>query len=174
MARRVMIFCDFCGRGFEVEKSIAETARKATQAAGSDRDEPLLCCGECAENLRLLDESGGNDLNDGNSANGGRAVEYFTRHLMNGVTLKNAYRELMKRRTFSITVSSYALRMKAVNFQRQDGKKGVVLTFAPQKGANPLMTVPPIFFGVDTARSTEIRFDAPYYYGGKEKSRKKN
>ncbi|MDR2090258.1 MAG: hypothetical protein LBP62_01175 [Clostridiales bacterium] len=153
--KQVMVFCDFCGGGFEVDKRVAE-AKERERAAARDPDdgEFLPLCEECAKNLEALDAVG---------ADSGAAVEYFVQYLLNGVTLKNAYRILMKRRVFSLALTSYALRLRARPSQRQDGKRGVRLSFGQGGGSAAVM--PPIF--MEVGGTDGIMFGKPFYAGEK-------
>jgi hypothetical protein len=146
MSKREMIFCDFCGRGFEADR----------KAVGAEIDGgPLSICEECAENLESL---------DGNAEKADTAIAYFAQHILDGVTLKNAYRALMKRRVFSLALTSYAARLRARPSQRQDGKKGVRATFAPSGGGAD-MIMPPIVMEVGGSERDGVIFGKPFYRG---------
>jgi hypothetical protein len=149
MPKRELIFCDFCGRGFEFDK----------KGVGAELDgEPLSVCGECAENLEAL---------DGNAEKAGAAIAYFAQYILDGVTLKNAYRTLMKRAVFSLALTSYASRLRARPSQRQDGKAGVKASFVPSAGlAGGVM--PPIVMEVGGSEKDGVTFGKPFYYGGKQ------
>jgi hypothetical protein len=148
MPKQAMIFCDFCGKGFEVD----------LRGGGAELDGTLLPpCGECAEKLKIL---------DANAYDAGAAAEYFALLLLNGVVLKTAWRILMKRTVFFLALPSYAARLRARPSQRQDGKKGVNLSFAAG-GAGASMTMPPIVMEVGGAETDGIVLGKPFYLGKK-------
>jgi hypothetical protein len=141
-----MYFCDFCGRGFEESKNFL----KERENLGESGD--LFVCEECAEYLKRLDAA---DVS---------AVDYFMRHIVNGVTLKSAYLRLAKSREFKLAEISCFARMKPIPSQRQDGKTGIRLSFARQKNANPDMLMPPIIIETGLASGEAgIAFGKPFY-----------
>jgi ribosomal protein L24E len=146
MSKNVMIFCDFCGRGFESDKG----------SVGAEADgEILSACEECAENLKILDV---------NAEKCGASVAYFAQYILDGVTLKNAYRALMRRKVFSLALASYAARLRPRPSQRQDGKTGV------KASVGKASAMPPIIMEVGGSEKDGIIFGKPFYYG--EKSEK--
>ena len=100
-----LIYCDYCGLGFE-------------PASTGNTVEPLAC-EECAEELKKLE------------TRETEAIKYFIQLLLNGVTLKNAYEYIMRFKGFPEGLFAYAPGMKPVLSGRQDGKKAVKLRYAP-------------------------------------------
>jgi hypothetical protein len=153
MSKEIMVFCDFCSGGFEMKsKRLDEIEKEAAlrkREGVYDEDDEffMTICPECRAMLNKLD--GGSD----------KAAEYFTRFLVDGLTLKNAYRILIRRADFRLGLASYAARLRAKPSQRQDGKRGVKLSF--KEGAAGSGTVmPAMVFGID--------IDALKRGGGKE------